>query len=232
MGSCGKACSSASDSEDVIFQPVVTSAPEPPLADSWEIEEQLRHIERVLRIDRPGRQPAAAQEGRRMRLDAAHAEPPRRHKPSKRKKAGRRKAASVQGGSWLGTLAWSMLSLGLMGLTCGGVLLAWSTATGRDELWTIGMPIVLVGQLLLLAGFILQLDRLWQNSREASARLEHVDRRLAELKTTTSLLGTTHSTPAASFYSHMAGGANPELLLADLKGQLDLLAMQISRIDR
>lgn len=228
--SCGKACSCGNDTQDVIFQPIASPVPEPPLADNWEIGEQLRHIERVLRIDKSGRQPPAEKEGRRLRLDAAHTEHPQRHKPPKGKKS--RRKASAGRGSWLGALAWTMLSLGSMALACGGVLLAWSAATGRDDLWTLGTPIVLVGQLVLLAGFILQLDRLWQNSREASAKLEHVDRRLAELKTTTSLLGTTHSTPAASFYSHMAGGANPELLLADLKGQLDLLAVKISRIDR
>ena len=48
----------------------------------------------------------------------------------------------------------------------------------------------------------------------------------------TSRLGTTHGSPAASFYHHMAGGASSQLLLADLASQLDLLAAKISRVDR
>jgi hypothetical protein len=41
-------------------------------------------------------------------------------------------------------------------------------------------------------------------------------------------MSVTHSAPAQSFYAHMAGGASPQLLLADLKGQLDLLAVRMS----
>jgi hypothetical protein len=32
-----------------------------------------------------------------------------------------------------------------------------------------------------------------------------------------------------AFYSHLADGASPQLLLTDLKSQLDLLAMKMAR---
>ena len=45
------------------------------------------------------------------------------------------------------------------------------------------------------------------------------------------LLGTSHGSPAGSFYAHMARGASPQLLLADLKSQLDLLAVKLGQKD-
>jgi hypothetical protein len=125
-----------------------------------------------------------------------------------------------------------LLLIGLMGMACGGMLLAWATIGGRPDLWPMGMPIALVGQIVLVVGFVFQMDRLWNDNSLTSAKLNRMDERLADLKTTTALLGTTHSSPAASFYSHLAGGANPQLLLTDLKSQLDLLALKIGRESR
>jgi hypothetical protein len=114
-----------------------------------------------------------------------------------------------------------------MAFVCGGVLLGWSLVTGRQELWSVGLPIALVGQVALLAGLILQLDRFWHDNRAAAAKLDTLDRRLDDLKTTTTMLGTTHG-PSAAFYAHWAGGAGPQLLLTDLKSQLDLLAVKLA----
>ncbi len=99
--------------------------------------------------------------------------------------------------------------------------------TGRPELWTIGLPVAIGGQIALLIGLILQLERLWHDSRHAADRLKAVDEQLHDLKTTTTLLGTGHASPGGAFYAHMADGAGPHLLLTDLKGQLDLLALKI-----
>lgn len=237
-GPAKQACAGPAESSAPADEPIVTITPEPPpISDTWELEEQLRHIERVLAVNkldgkRTAAKGAAKGTSRRIRVDAAHAERPKRHARVRRKTRPRRHLPREGATSWLPFLTWSLLSLGSMALACGGVLVGWSMATGRDDLWSIGTPIVLVGQLVLLMGFILQLDRLWQHSRDASAKLDHVDRRLDELNTTTSLLGTSHSSPAVSFYSHMAAGANPQLLLSDLKGQLDLLATKISQTER
>jgi hypothetical protein len=125
-------------------------------------------------------------------------------------------------------LAWSATALGLMAFVCGAILLGWSLATGRSQLWNVGLPIALIGQFALLFGLIWQLDGLWQGNRDAAEKLDNVDGRLDDLKKTAALLTTAHSSPAQQFYVHMAGGAGPQLLLADLKGQLDLLAMQMA----
>jgi hypothetical protein len=129
-------------------------------------------------------------------------------------------------------LAWGALSLGLMAFVCGAVLLGWSLAVGRNDLWSLGMPITLGGQFGLLLGLILQLENLWEGNRHTVDKLDEVDGRLDDLNQTAALLSSSHSSPAQAFYVHMAAGASPHLLLADLKGQLDLLAVQMASTRR
>jgi hypothetical protein len=208
----------------------------PPLYDDWEMDEELRRIERVLKATCPGEfDPPPPHEEKAYRLDAAHGSPPTApHSPApkgytfKPKPVHRPAATPTEGGVLLAATTWGFLSLGTTAFVCGGILLCWSVVAARPELWTIGMPVGLGGQIALLVGLVLQLDRLWQENRKAAAKLHDVDEQLHELKTTTTLLGTTHG-PSGTFYAHMAGGASPQLLLTDLKGQLDLLAMKLGR---
>jgi hypothetical protein len=125
-------------------------------------------------------------------------------------------------------LVWTALALGLMAFVCGAVLLGWSWAVGRNDLWNLGLPIALVGQFGLLLGLLWQFDGLSEGNRQAADKLDDVDERLDDLKKTAALISSAHSSPAQAFYVHMAGGASPHLLLADLKGQLDLLAVQMA----
>jgi hypothetical protein len=127
--------------------------------------------------------------------------------------------------SWL---AWSAMSVGLMAFMCGGVLLGWSFLTERPDLWNLGLPVTIAGQIALLIGLVLQLERIWQNNRYAVNKLEEVDERLADIKLSQSLLRVNHGSASQAFYAHMAEGANPSLLLGDLKGQLDLLAVRLA----
>ena len=78
----------------------------------------------------------------------------------------------------------------------------------------------------------MQLEGLWRSSRQTDQTLNQLDGQLSHLRHATTMLSTTHSTPAQSFYAHMAEGASPELLMADLKGQLDLLAQQMAARER
>ena len=125
--------------------------------------------------------------------------------------------------------AWSLLSLGLATFACGAVLLGWSFATDREDLWPLGMPLALGGQAALIVGLVLQLDGLWQTSRKTEQTLSALDGEISKVRQATTLLSSSHSGPSQSFYLHMAEGAPPQLLLADLKGQLDLLAQQMRR---
>jgi hypothetical protein len=112
----------------------------PPLFDTWEIDEQLRHIGRLLGVPEPKTEPA--------RID-----PP--HRQSPHEIAGRRPASPpmpLEAGApavaarspdrttpvrWLG---WFAALCGTVACACGGVLMAWSLYADRRELWTMGLP--------------------------------------------------------------------------------------------
>jgi len=207
-------------------RPAGQNAPATVPYDSWEAEEELRHIHRVLK----GPGASRGRRGRRARLDGPHFARAARHEPAAKPRAALREPASERG-DFLLVAIWSTIVLGVMALVCGGILLGWSVLGGRGELWSIGLPIALGGQIALLLALILQLDRLWWHNRRTAAKLDTVDEQLHDLRTTTAMLGTTHSSPAASFYAHWAGGASPQLLLGDLKGQLDLLAAKMAKTD-
>lgn len=125
--------------------------------------------------------------------------------------------------------AWTSICLGLMAFACGGVLLGWSVLGQRSELWSLGVPITLVGQVALLVGLCLQLDRLWSENRDTSKRLGQMDEQLEELRQTTRLMGTPYHSASQSFYTHLSEGASPKMLLSDLKSQIDLLAVRMSQ---
>ena len=116
-----------------------------------------------------------------------------------------------------------------MTFVCGAVLSGLSFAAGQGELWNVGLPMVLTGQAALLLGLVFQLEGLWQSNRQTTRTLDELDSQLSDLRHTTRLLHTTHSSAAQSFYVHMAEGASPQLLLADLKGQIDMLAVKMSQ---
>jgi hypothetical protein len=104
--------------------------------------------------------------------------------------------------------AWSLVSLGLATFACGAVLLGWSFAAGRDDLWPLGMPLALAGQAGLIVGLILQLDGLWQSNRRTEKTLGDLDEELGRVRHATTLLSTNRSTSGQSFYAHLAEGAS------------------------
>jgi hypothetical protein len=219
---CGKAiCVDSANAKD-----------HPPPYDGWELDEQLRHIQRVLQADKvEADQSAAIYRREAARFDLPHAGPAAWHLPASSPPRPRTVRKSDRG-SVLGAFTWLVLSLGTASFVCGGILLGWSLATGRQELWTVGLPVALAGQIALLVGLVLQFDRLWRDNRAAAAKLDNVDEQLHELKAVTNLLSTSQGPAAGVFYSHFAGGAGPQLLLTDLKGQIDLLAMKIAQDER
>lgn len=205
--------------------------PPPSLADDWDAEQQLRRAVRVLQSSTRPAKPTDAHTAQ-LRFDPPQLDlRPWQAGQARRSQAQPAPARRVRG-AWIGGLAWLMLALGLMGLACGGVLLGWSIFENRPELWRQGMPILIAGQCTLVLGLLLQLERVWQNGRHNQSKLHEVDQRLADLNHQAAMLGTTHSTASKAFYSHLAEGASPQILLADVKGQLDMLAVQMANRSR
>ena len=82
---------------------------------------------------------------------------------------------------------------------------------------------------MLLMGAILQLDGLWENNQANFEMLDQLDQQLTDLRHATNMLSVSNSQASQSFYMHLAEGANPQMLLADLKGQIDLLSMKMAQ---
>jgi hypothetical protein len=209
--------SSAGDNWDVPFN---VMGP-PPAYDDWELDEQLQHIGRMLHAGKATKHEPA-------RFDPPQAGPRAGHVHARHRAGKQRKTARARGSAST-VFTWFVLTLGTTSFACGAILLGWSLATERQELWSVGVPVALAGQIALLIGLVLQIDRLWHDNRKAAAKIDNVDQQIHDLKTTTLLLSAGQGPASATFYSHLAGGAGPQLLLTDLKSQLDLLALKIAQ---
>ena len=78
-------------------------------------------------------------------------------------------------------LQWIILSLGAALFSCGAALVAWSFGEDRQDLWNIGAPMALAGQAAFLIGLVLQLDIIWQESKQTGRRLDELDQRVSPL---------------------------------------------------
>src|SRR5262249_24292804 len=112
------------------------------------------------------------------RVDASHAATgaaPRPHYQPRRE------------GDLRATLARFICWLGLLGSACGAVLVGWSLVEERPDFWQIGLPTTIAGLVWLLLGFVLQLDRIGQQGRDANRSLEHVQRQFKGLQQTATM---------------------------------------------
>ena len=221
--------------------------------DSWQFDEDVRQAEYTLGIASKGSNPTGSFSLPHAKFADRTDEPVRSDKSLRSWRSdmrspaslGSRDTAPIQEPSRSGPLsempddrenrsglmAWSVLSVGIMVFVCGVVLLGMSSFEGRQQLWDRGLPITIIGQAVLLIGMMLQVERVWHNSRRASERLRNVGRQLTDLQQTTAVLENRDNTTSQAFYTHMSEGANPHLLLADLKGQLDMLSVKVARGD-
>ena len=124
-------------------------------------------------------------------------------------------------------MAWMLATLGTMGMLFGVGMLAWSLAAPEPLLWNWGLGITLAGQSVMVAALIQLLASLWNQSRLATSRLAAVQDDLDELQRTADVLVATRTGGAASFYADVARQANPQLLLVNLKGQLEELSSRL-----
>jgi hypothetical protein len=112
----------------------------------WRLEDELREARRLVRIaqmqagDEPARLDGDMAEGAgEVTSPAVPASP----------------VQNARGGSNFG---WMLAGLGFSGLVCGCALLVWSHVAARAELWSLGLPIALVSQAVLVVGVLLLLD--------------------------------------------------------------------------
>lgn len=209
---------------DLNTSPAISSPP-PIGLDDWDFDLKLNALKQ-LQAKSTSVTPATPTST--LRWDAAHPMAGAEHADSESTGVSHKpvlEASTSERSSWI---VWSAILIGLIAFTCGGVLLAWGMITHRDDLWTMGLPIAISGQVALLLGLVMQLERVFQNHRQATRKLKEVDQKIAEIRHAQNMLRVNHSSAGQAFYAHLAEGANPQLLLSDLKGQLDLLAVKLS----
>jgi hypothetical protein len=78
-----------------------------------------------------------------------------------------------------------IILLSMMSLACGGSLLVWSVIGGRADLWDLGFPIAVAGQIALAVGVVLQLERIWIENRHLDGKLDAVDSHVKQLSHST-----------------------------------------------
>ena len=124
-------------------------------------------------------------------------------------------------------IAWLVVMCGAAGLGGGIGAIAWSLAGNRPDLWNLAVGLTLSGQGLLILGLVMIVTRLWRNSRYAGNKLQEVHGDVAQLQRTADALAAMRSGGAPAFYAELVRGASPQMLLANLKGQLDHLATRL-----
>lgn len=123
------------------------------------------------------------------------------------------------------SIAWMIVSVGMMGLVCGGVLMGWSMATGRLELWKLGLPTLITGYCVLSFGLLVAYfsKRYTHNLRVRAATEQGLPFGLPVQGSSAV------SKPSMPYgYPVAADAAATPALLAELRGQLDRLSTQVS----
>jgi hypothetical protein len=211
-----------------------TAAATLPRVDDWSVRERLRYLDRELR--RPNVAAATAsnpfpQGPRRFdppqlnfedlaQAAVASFTPPSDY--ATRRAAARQRQA--KGGQ---IFAWLIVLAGILILASGIGLVVWSLSTTQMLFWNLALGLALGGQGLLIFGLVLVVSRLWRNSRHASGKLQDVHARLGQLQQTADTLTAMRSGGAPAFYADLVRGASPQVMLANLKGQIDQLTTRI-----
>lgn len=123
--------------------------------------------------------------------------------------------------------AWLVVAAGTIALAAGVGLIGWSLSTNQMLYWNLALGLALGGQGGLILGLVLVVSRLWRNSRYAVNKLQEVHAHLGQLQHTADALAATRPGGAPAFYADLVRGASPQMLLSNLKGQLDQLASQL-----
>jgi hypothetical protein len=192
--------------------------------EDWEfaetIEQAARRVHNIAHDLQVGPQ-------RRQRRDTPHSlRSPASSRLSSRTRAG----SKDQPNRSTNSTPWLVLALGLGVFVCGAALIAISLVSERPQLWQMGLPMVLGGQVAILAVVASQLDSVWNSNRATFVALHAMDEQVRQLREEWEDLK--RQDIDQPFYQHLAEGASPEVLLGDLKDQIDVLSEHLTRNKR
>ncbi len=128
-------------------------------------------------------------------------------------------------------VGWASATVGAMSLGLGIGLLVWSLIQENASLWSFGIAATITGQSLMIVGLVQLLSNLWNATRQTHTKLTQIHEDLHRVRRTAEqTAGQQHAT-ATGFYAEMAANAEPDVLLGNLRGQLDQLSARL-RFDR
>jgi predicted phage tail protein len=193
--------------------------------DEWDFEEALSNAERLVRtvqaqdraVDILWSSRPTGTAGPHRRVDNS----PRVNIETATDTAGRQQSAEAT------SVPLFVLALGLAIFVCGAALAGWSLMGHGEHLWRLGMPMVMGGQVAMLAGLMWQLEAVWQSNRDTKNSVETLDEQVRLMRRRVAS-DSSHSHDGRAFYRHLAENASPHILLADLKGQLDTLSQRLA----
>lgn len=134
-------------------------------------------------------------------------------------------ATKHNGASWLIS---SLIFLGVSSFGLGLGLLTWSAAFQLPRQWQWGMTATIMAEGFLVLGLTWMAVRLWRNSRQVNRQLVGVDRQLHEIQELTGTLAGSQPSSSQYFYRHFNQAASPQLMAANLRGQVDHLADRLA----
>ena len=129
------------------------------------------------------------------------------------------------GKSWLLSF---LLASGILGFLGGAAALIWSAAFNRVTVWQWGLTTTIAAEGLLIVGLTWMAARLWHNSRRLNHQLRGVDEQLEEIHELAGSLTASQLSASQHYYHHFSQVANPHMLVANLRGQIDQLAERMA----
>jgi len=220
----------------------------PSFGDVWDDEawnEVDREADRVLRAIQ-----AAQSQPNRPHFDLAQLDPALDNSPQLRRRVDQAQqldgphpiqseqeaeAAKFSAGLFASRVA---LLFGGLTLTAGAVVLAWGHIEAFAAWRVAGIVAGAIGQLVVITGLFGILMTLWQSNRATRKSLRELDYQIriiqlsSHVNTNSKGGGGDDDAAARSFYTHYVNGANSRTLIADLRGQIDLLAKIINDDER
>ena len=132
-----------------------------------------------------------------------------------------RRAEGAQAVSWL------VVVVGTLLLAAGLGTIGWSLAAERTDFWNLAIGLTLGGQgMLILRPGAAGRPPVAQQPLRRRGRLQDVHARLGQLQRTADALASARG-GAPAFYAELVRGASPQMLVSNLKGQLDQLATRV-----
>ena len=121
-----------------------------------------------------------------------------------------------------------LLVAGVAGFVGGAGLLVWAAAFQLPGPWQWGMTATIGAEGALILGLTWMAGRLWRNSRQLNRQLAGVEGQLHDIEHLTGSLAGSRMSSSQHYYDHFNQGASSQMLLANLRGQVDQLASKIS----